>query len=341
MTDVSHTDKPAKKILLSGIQPSGNLTIGHYLGALRNWVQLQDQYECYFPLVDMHAITVRQEPAELRRRCYDFVALYLACGIDAEKSTIFVQSHVPTHAELAWILNCYTYFGELGRMTQFKDKSTRYEENVNAGLFTYPVLMAADILLYQADLVPVGADQKQHLELTRDLAERFNNAYGDTFIVPEPFIPPVGARVMSLQDPTQKMSKSDVNERNYISLLDPLDVARNKVKRAVTDSGSEVAYDESRPGITNLVSIYSALTGDSYEVIADRYQGKGYADFKEDVAEAVVETLRGVQDRYKAIREDKKGLEDVFRRGAEAAYRHSRKTLSKVHRKIGFIPVPR
>ena len=341
MTDASQTDKPAKKILLSGIQPSGNLTIGHYLGALRNWVQLQDQYECYFPLVDMHAITVRQEPAELRKRCYDFVALYLACGINAEKSTIFVQSHVPSHAELAWILNCYTYFGELGRMTQFKDKSKRYEENVNAGLFTYPVLMAADILLYQADLVPVGADQKQHLELTRDLAERFNNAYGDTFIVPEPFIPPVGARVMSLQDPTQKMSKSDVNERNYISLLDPLDVARNKVKRAVTDSGSEVAYDESRPGITNLVSIYSALTGDSYEVIADRYQGRGYADFKEDVAEAVVETLRGVQDRYKAIREDKKGLEDVFRRGAEAAYRQSRKTLSKVYRKIGFIPVPR
>lgn len=330
-------DTKSKPVLLSGIQPSGNLMIGNYIGALKNWVRLQDEYECLFVLVDMHAITVRQKPADLRNRCYDFIALYLACGIDPKKSTVFAQSHVPAHAELMWVLNCFTYMGELNRMTQFKDKSKRYEENINAGLFTYPVLMAADILLYQADLVPVGADQKQHLELTRDVAERFNNEFGETFRVPEPYIPPVGARIMSLQDPTSKMSKSDDNPRNYIGLLDPPDVARNKIKRAVTDSGSDVAYDESRPGITNLVSIHSAISGDSYEVITNRYAGKGYAQFKEDLAEVVVEFLKPMQSRYKDIRASKSDLDQILNDGAEIAFRRGRKTMSKVHRKIGFI----
>jgi tryptophanyl-tRNA synthetase len=326
-----------KPVLLSGIQPSGNLTIGHYLGALRAWVQLQKDYDCLFPLVDLHAITVRQKPAELRRRCLDFLALYIACGIDPDTSTIFVQSHVPQHAELAWVLNCYTYIGELSRMTQFKDKSRKNEENVNAGLFSYPVLMAADILLYQTNLVPVGADQKQHLELTRDLAERFNNAYSETFAIPEPYIPPVGARVMSLQEPTSKMSKSDENDKNYIALLDPLDVAANKIKRAVTDSGSVVDYDEERPGISNLVTIYSSLTGDSFDIIRDRYAGKGYAEFKADLAEIVVEFMRGLQGKYKDIVDDKAYLEGLLHRGAESARARAGRTLRKVYRKVGFI----
>jgi tryptophanyl-tRNA synthetase len=330
-------DTPAKPVILSGIQPSGHLTIGNYIGALKHWVAMQDEYDCLFVLVDMHAMTVRQKPADLRSRCYDFIALYLACGIDPAKSTVFVQSHVPSHAELMWVLNCFTYIGELNRMTQFKDKSRKNEDNVNAGLFTYPVLMAADILLYHADLVPVGADQKQHLELTRDVAERFNNEFGETFKVPEPFIPPVGARIMSLQDPTAKMSKSDDNPRNYISLLDPPDQARNKIKRAVTDSGSEVTYDESRPGITNLVSIYSAITGDSYDAISERYAGKGYAPFKSDLADLVVEFLTPLQERYHAIRSDKAGLEQILSDGADQAFRRARKTVSKVYRKIGFI----
>lgn len=330
-------DDTRKPVLLSGIQPSGNLTIGHYLGALRNWVLLQRNYDCLFVLVDLHAITVRQEPAKLRRRCLDFLALYLACGIDPEESTIFVQSHVPQHAELAWVLNCFTYMGELNRMTQFKDKSRKHEDNINAGLFSYPVLMAADILLYQTNLVPVGADQKQHLELTRDLAERFNNAYSETFAVPEPYIPPVGARIMSLQDPTNKMSKSDENDKNYIALLDPLDVAASKIKRAVTDSGTTVEYDESRPGISNLVTIYSSLTNDSFDAIRDRYSGKGYAEFKADLAEIVVEWLRGLQDKYNAIIHDKAYLEGLLNKGAEHARARANRTLKKVYRKVGFI----
>ncbi len=330
-------DTDSKPAILSGIQPSGNLMIGNYIGALRNWVRLQDEYDCLFVLVDLHAITVRQEPAELRRRCYDFLALYLACGIDPEKSTVFVQSHVSTHAELAWILNCFTAYGELTRMTQFKDKAKLHEDNVNAGLFDYPVLMAADILLYQPDRVPVGADQKQHLELTRDIAQRFNGAYGETFRVPEPYIPPVGARIMSLQDPTAKMSKSDPNPRGYVALLDPPDVARSKIKKAVTDPGRDISLDGSKPGIANLVGMFSALTDESEEAIAARYGGKGYAPLKEDLAEIVVETLQPIQERYKAIREDKNGLEELLRKGAADAYRRSRKTLSKVHRKLGFI----
>lgn len=339
MTSEAKTE--VKPIILSGIQPSGELNIGHYLGALKSWVQLQHEYDCLFALVDMHAVTVRQNPADLRKRCYDLVALYVACGIDPEESTIFIQSHVPAHAELAWILNCYTYMGELNRMTQFKDKSQKHHTNINAGLFNYPVLMAADILLYQADLVPVGADQKQHLELTRDIAVRFNEAYGETFKVPEAYIPPTGARIMSLQDPTSKMSKSDPNPKSYISLLDPLDEARNKIKRAVTDSETTVVYDEDRPGIANLIRIHNGITGESFESIENRYAGKGYADFKSDLAEIVVEFLKPIQGRFKEIREDKRILEGILERGAEEALKRSRKTLSKVYRKIGFVPALR
>ncbi|MCA9427216.1 MAG: tryptophan--tRNA ligase, partial [Candidatus Omnitrophica bacterium] len=265
-------------------------------------------------------------------------ALYVACGIDPEESTIFIQSHVPSHAELAWVLNCYTYMGELNRMTQFKDKSKKHHTNINAGLFTYPILMAADILLYQADLVPVGADQKQHLELTREIAGRFNEAYGETFKVPEPYIPPSGARIMSLQDPTSKMSKSDPNPKSYISLLDNLDEARNKIKRAVTDSEATVAYDESRPGLANLIRIYNGITGEPIEEIVSKYEGKGYAEFKTDLGEVVVDFLRPIQEKYKAIREDKKVLEGIIQKGAEEAIKRSRRTVSKVYKKVGFVP---
>ena len=328
-----------KPVLLSGIQPSGNLTIGNYIGAIRNWVRLQDKYDCLFVLVDLHAITIRQDPADLRRRCYDFLALYMACGIDPAKNTIFVQSHVPTHAELAWVLNCFTYMGELNRMTQFKDKAKRYKGNVTVGLFDYPVLMAADILLYQADLVPVGADQKQHLELTRDIAKRFNSLYGETFRVPEPFIPPVGARIMSLQDPTSKMSKSDENPRNYIALLDPPDVVRSKIKKAVTDSGREIGYDESKPAISNLMTIYTSLTGESFEALTKRYAGKGYALFKADLAGVIIEVLRPIQARYKEIRESESEIKTILKRGAEIASSRSRRTMEKVYQKLGFIPM--
>lgn len=332
---------PRKKVILSGIQPSGALTIGNYIGAVRNWVAMQEEYHCYFMVVDLHSITVRQQPADLRQRCYDFVSLLCACGIDPERSTLFLQSHVHQHAELAWIIMCNTQMGELERQTQYKDKAQRHVTNVNAGLFTYPVLMAADILLYQADLVPVGEDQKQHLELSRDVAQRFNHHYGDTFTVPDPYIPPVGARVMSLQDPTKKMSKSDENSRAYISLLDDLAQVRNKIKRAVTDSGSEVRYDESRPGISNLMAIYSALTDESYAAIADKYAGKGYADFKNDLAEITAAALEPVQQRYKALRADKSALEAILKQGAERAERAAARTLDKVYKKVGFVPRPR
>ncbi len=327
-----------KKVLLSGIQPSGNLMIGNYIGAIRNWASLQEEYDCLFVLVDLHAITVRQDPEDLLRRCYEFIALYLACGLDPVKNTIFVQSHVPAHAELAWILNCYTQIGELNRMTQFKDKAKKHEGNVNVGLFDYPVLMAADILLYGADLVPVGEDQKQHLELTRDVAIRFNNLYGDVLTVPEPYIPEVGARIMSLQDPTAKMSKSDANASNYVALLDQPDLIRKKIKRAVTDSGREVRYDESRPGISNLMSINSCITGRSFAELERDYEGKGYGDFKADLAEIVVEFLQPIQERYRDILADEGRLAALLRDGAERARVRSRVILEKVHRAIGFIP---
>ena len=329
-------DKPA---VLSGIQPSGRLTLGNYLGALKNWVQLSDLYDCYYMLVDLHAITVRQDPAVLRERCYEFLALYIACGLDPKNSVLFVQSHVPAHARLGWILNCYTQMGELNRMTQFKDKSQKYAENLNAGLFDYPVLMAADILLYQAKQVPVGDDQKQHLELTRDVALRFNNLYGHVFTVPEPMIPPVGARVMGLQDPTAKMSKSGEAETDAIYLLDEPDVVTRKIKRAVTDLGSEIRFDiPSKPGISNLMSILSAIKSESFADIEARYVGKGYGHFKVEVAEAIVECLKPIQARYQIVRGDRDGLQTVLRTGAEQAAVKANATLSKVHDVLGFIP---
>lgn len=328
-----------KKRILSGIQPSGALTLGNYVGALRNWVELQqtDEYECFFMLADQHTITVRQEAKDLRKNSMDLLALFIAAGLDAEKSPIFFQSHVPSHVQLSWVLNCNTYMGELSRMTQFKDKSRKHEDNINAGLFTYPVLMAADILLYQADLVPVGHDQKQHLELTRDIAQRFNNAYSETFKVPEPYIPKVGARIMSLQNPLQKMSKSDTNENGYILMLDNPDAIVRKIKRAVTDSGSEVCRGEGKEGIENLMSIYGAVTGKSMEEIEAEFDGKGYGVFKPAVAEAVVEALRPIQERYADLMKNKDYLETVYRNGAQIANRVAVKTVSKVYRKVGFV----
>lgn len=327
-----------KKIIFSGIQPSGSLTLGNYIGALRNWSKLQEDYSCYFCVVDLHAITVRQDPAMLRKRCMDTLCLFIASGIDPVENTIFFQSHVSAHAELSWVLSCNTYFGELGRMIQFKEKSQKHSENVNAGLFTYPVLMAADILLYQADLVPVGADQKQHLEMARDLAVRFNNAYSETFKVPEPFIGGVGSRIMSLADPTSKMSKSDANENGYILMLDEADVIARKIKRAVTDSDGVIAYDENRPGIYNLINIMSACSGITPEQIVDTYEGKGYGDFKMAVADSVIACLEPLQKRYNEIRNDKAFINEVMARGDEKAAKAAYKTLNKVYKKVGFAP---
>lgn len=328
-----------KKRILSGIQPSGALTLGNYVGALRNWVELQqtDEYECFYMLADQHTITVRQEAKVLRKNSMDLLALFIAAGLDPEKNPIFFQSHVPAHAQLGWVLNCNTYMGELSRMTQFKDKSRKHEDNINAGLFTYPVLMAADILLYQADLVPVGQDQKQHLELARDLAQRFNNAYSETFKVPEPYIPKVGARVMSLQNPNQKMSKSDSNENGYILLLDSADAIMRKIKRAVTDSGSEVRRGEGKEGIENLMSIYSAVTGKTMEEIEAEFDGKGYGVFKPAVAEAVIAELAPIQEKYEYLMKNKDYLETVYRNGAQIANHVAGKTVSKVYRKVGFV----
>ena len=327
-----------KKTILSGVQPSGTLTIGNYLGALRNWANLQNDYNCYFCVVDLHAITVRQVPAELRQNCLKTLALYLACGIDPEKNTLFMQSHVPAHAELAWVLSCYTMFGELSRMTQFKDKSAKHSDNINAGLFTYPVLMAADILLYQPDLVPVGNDQKQHIEIARDIANRFNNVYSETFKIPEPYMPKAGARVMSLSDPTSKMSKSDHSDGS-VFLLDSRDVVIKKIKRAVTDSGSEIRYQEGKDGINNLMSIYSAITGDSFEKIENDFAGKGYGDFKMAVAEVVADSLTEIQDKYNVFVNDKEQLNKIMIAGAEKASYVAQKTLRKVYRKVGFYSV--
>jgi len=326
-----------KPIIFSGIQPSGILTIGNYLGAMKNWVKLQNDYDCIYCVVDMHAITVRQDPAALRRRTYETLALYIAAGISPEKNILFVQSHVPAHAELAWTLNCSTMFGELSRMTQFKDKSAKHADNINAGLFTYPTLMAADILLYQTDCVPVGADQKQHVELARDIATRFNGVYGETFKVPEPFIPKTGMRIMSLSDPTKKMSKSDENANSYVDMLDNRDSIIKKFKRAVTDSDTVVRYGEGKDGINNLMSIYSCFTGKTFEEIEREFDGKGYGDFKLAVGECTADALAPVQARFNELMADKAGLEAIMKDGAEKAGRLARRTLSKVYRKVGFV----
>ena len=326
-----------KKVIFSAIQPSGTITLGNYVGALRNWVGLQDDYDCIFALADLHTITVRQDPAKFRKNALEAYALLLACGIDLDKSLFFIQSHVHTHAELAWLLNCYTQFGELSRMTQFKDKSAKNPDNINAGLFTYPVLMAGDILLYQTDLVPVGIDQKQHLELARDVAIRFNGQHGSTFVVPDGYIPKMGAKIMSLQDPAKKMSKSDENANGCIALLDkPEDIMR-KFKRAVTDSDACVRYAEGKDGVNNLMGIYSAVTGRSFDEIEREFDGKGYGDFKAAVGEAVVEHLRPIQERYADYSKNKDYLEQCYRASAEKALAISLRTLRKVMKKIGYI----
>lgn len=326
-----------KQIALSLIQPSGTITLGNYLGAIRNWVKMQDEFNCIFALADLHTITVRQEPAKMRKNIIDAYASILACGIDVEKTLFFIQSHVHTHAEMAWILNCYTQFGELSRMTQFKDKSAKHADNINAGLFTYPSLMAADILLYQADCVPVGADQMQHLELARDIANRFNGLYPNVFKVPEAYIPKAGARVMSLQDPTRKMSKSDENVNGCVHLLDPPEVIMKKFKRAVTDSDACVRYGEGKDGINNLMDIYGAVTGLTHEQIEKDFDGKGYGDFKTAVGEAVVEALRPVKNEYERLIADKAYLESCYKRADEIALKLSSRTLAKAKKKIGFI----
>ena len=326
-----------KKIIFSGVQPSGILTIGNYLGAIKNWGAFQNDNNCIFCVVDMHAITVRQVPADLRKRTYETLAIYMACGIDPAKSTLFVQSHVPAHAELAWALNCYTMFGELSRMTQFKDKSKKNADNINAGLFTYPVLMASDILLYQTDLVPVGQAQMQHIELARDIAPRFNQVYSPTFTVPEGFIPKSGANIMSLGDPTKKMSKSDENVNGFVSLLDDRDTIIRKFKRAVTDSDTVVCRGEGKHGVNNLMTIYSCFTGKSDDEIVREFEGKGYGDFKLAVGEAVADGLAPVQAEFNKLMADKGYLESVMKEGADRANRMAYKTLAKVYRKLGFV----
>lgn len=326
-----------KKIVFSAIQPSGTITLGNYLGAIKNWVSMQDEFNCIYALADLHTITVRQEPAKFRKNILDAYASILACGIDAQKSIFFIQSHVNTHAQLAWLLNCYTQFGELSRMTQFKDKSAKHADNVNAGLFTYPALMAADILLYQADMVPVGADQKQHLEITRNIAERFNGLYGNVFKVPEAYIPKNGARVMSLQDPTRKMSKSDENVNACVTLMDSPDTIMRKFKRAVTDSEAVVRFGEGKDGINNLMGIYSAVTGMTLEQIENEFEGKGYGDFKTAVGEAVIEELRPIRERYEKYIADKAYMQECYQKADEIAQMFSQRTLDKAMKKIGFV----
>jgi tryptophanyl-tRNA synthetase len=327
-----------RKTIFSGIQPSGELTLGSYLGAIKNWVELADTYNCFYCIVDMHAITARQVPADLRRRTLEQLAQYIACGLDPEKNTIFIQSHVPAHAELAWVLNCFTMFGELGRMTQFKDKSAKNADNINAGLFTYPSLMAADIMLYQADLVPVGSDQKQHVELCRDIANRVNGIYGDVFTVPEPFIPKVGARIMSLTSPENKMSKSDKDPGGCIYLMQKPDDIMRCFKKAVTDSETDVRYDvKNKPGVSNLMTIYSAAIGKSFPEIESEFEGKGYGVFKPAVGEAVCSLLLPIREEAERILKDKVYLEGVYRKGAERASYVAEKTLRKVYKKIGFV----
>lgn len=326
-----------KKVIFSAVQPSGALTLGNYLGAIKNWTGFQDGYKCIFSLADLHSITVRQDPQAFRRNILELYALFLACGVDPDKSVFFIQSHVYTHSELAWILNCYTQFGELSRMTQFKDKSRKYSDNINAGLFCYPALQAADILLYNTNIVPVGEDQKQHVEIARDIAQRFNSIYGQTFVIPEPFIPKTGARIMSLQNPECKMSKSDLNPNGCIFLLDsPQDIMK-KFKRAVTDSESMVKYSKNRPGIANLINIYSSITNKDINLIENEFEGKGYGQFKLAVAEAVIEEIRPIQDNFKRYMSDISYLEDKYKLSDEKALSISRETLKKVKEKIGFI----
>lgn len=326
-----------KKRIFSGIQPTNTPHLGNYFGALRNWYKLQDDYECVYSIVDLHSITVRQDPAKLRRQISESYALLLAMGIDPEKSVVFVQGHNPAHAQLSWILSCYTQFGELSRMTQFKDKSQKHADNINAGLFTYPVLMAADILLYQAELVPVGIDQKQHVELTRNIAERFNNLYGETFTMPEPYIVKSVQKIMSLADPNKKMSKSDENPNAIVTVLDDRDTIMRKFKRAVTDSGCEVKRGEGKEGIENLMSIYGAVTEKTFDEIEKEFEGKGYGDFKTAVGEAVADSLLPMQENFKRIISDKGYLEKCMKDGTGKAFAASRKTLQKVNRKVGFI----
>ena len=325
-----------KKVLFSGMQATGNLTLGNYLGALKNWVTLSDEYECFYSVVDMHSITVRQDPATLRKRARALLILYIAAGLDPKKNCIYYQSHVSGHAELAWILNCFTYMGELNRMTQFKDKAAKHADNINAGLFTYPVLMAADILLYQADVVPVGVDQKQHLELTRDIAERFNNIYGDVFTIPEAYIGKVGAKIMSLQDPAKKMSKSDENPNASIYLMDDPDTIMRKCKRAVTDSEAQILYRDEQPGVKNLINIYSACTGKTPEETVKEFDGKGYGDFKVAVGEAVCDVLRPLQEEVARLEKDKAYIDGIIKANAEKAGYFANKTLRKVQKKVGF-----
>ena len=327
-----------KKVIFSGIQPSGQLTLGNYLGAIKNWVKLQDEFDCYFCVVDLHAITVKQEPKDLRQRTLEVLAIYIASGIVPEKNTLFIQSHVPAHSEAAWLLTCNTYMGELGRMTQYKDKSQKYGDSIGAGLFTYPVLMAADILLYNTDLVPVGLDQRQHLELARDIAIRFNNTYSPTFKVPEGYIPKVGAKIMSLQEPNKKMSKSDDNPNSYILMMDPPEVIRKKVSRAVTDSLGVINYTEEQPGVRNLLDLLIAINGSTVEELVEHYKGKGYAELKKDVAEAIISELEPIQLKVKEILKDKNYIESIYKEGAEKANYVAMKTLRKMQKKIGLIP---
>lgn len=325
-----------KKVLFSGMQATGTLTLGNYLGALKNWVTLSEEYETFYCVVDLHSITVRQEPAVLRKRARDLLTLYIAAGLDPKKNCIYYQSHVSGHSELAWILNCFTYMGELGRMTQFKDKSKKNEDNINAGLFTYPVLMAADILLFQADVVPVGVDQMQHLEITRDIAQRFNSIYGDVFTIPEAYLGKTGAKIMSLQDPTKKMSKSDENPNASIYLMDDTDTIMRKFKRAVTDSGSEILYTDEKPGVKNLIDIYGSMTGKTPEEVVKEFAGKGYGDFKMAVGEAVVSGLKPIQDTCEQLARDKTYIDGIIRENTSKADYFAMKTLRKVQRKVGF-----
>ena len=325
-----------KKVLFSGMQATGSLTLGNYLGALKNWISLSDEYECFYSVVDLHSITIRQDPATLRKRARDLLTLYIAAGLDPEKNCIYYQSHVSGHTELAWILNCFTYMGELNRMTQFKDKAAKHSDNINAGLYTYPVLMAADILLYQADVVPVGNDQLQHLEITRDIAQRFNSIYGDVFTVPEPYVGKVGARIMSLQDPSKKMSKSDDNPNASIYLMDDADTVMRKFKRAVTDSEGCVAYRRQQPGIYNLIDIYCACTGKTPEETEREFDGKGYGEFKLAVGESVVDVLRPLQEKFAELSKDRAYIDGIINKNGEKASYYASKTLRKVQKKVGF-----
>ncbi len=325
-----------KKVLFSGMQATGNLTLGNYLGALKNWVTLSDEYECFYSVVDMHSITIRQDPAVLRKRARALLTLYIAAGLDPKANCLYYQSHVSGHAELSWILNCFTYMGELNRMTQFKDKSAKHGDNINAGLFTYPVLMAADILLYQADVVPVGVDQMQHLELTRDIAERFNNIYGDVFTIPEAYIGKVGAKIMSLQDPSKKMSKSDENPNGSIYLMDDADTIMRKCKKAVTDSEGAILYRDEQPGVKNLIDIYSACTGKTPEDVVREFDGRGYGEFKMAVGESVVAVLKPLQEEFARLEKDKDYVDSIIRENAQKAGYYAAKTLRKVQKKVGF-----